>query len=120
MFQITLGVARLHVQEVEDVRVLGDLLGEVGRRRTQDLVEVRRRRTEPQVRLRLDVMLKHWSGPSVGHRLRRVPVAMRRLSELLHKRDHMTPRQLCNDPLHYFQVGIWPGSRKRAHVEQVS
>jgi hypothetical protein len=51
-------VARLHAEEVEDVRVLRDLLRELGYPARQDAIEVPRRPAESQVSGGLDVVLE--------------------------------------------------------------
>ncbi|HYN72933.1 MAG TPA: hypothetical protein VES60_10560, partial [Nakamurella sp.] len=93
LLKFPLGVARLDAEKVEDVRVLRDLLRELGRPTLQNAIEVRRRAAESQVSGGLDVVLEHATRPSVCHGLPSAPIPQLRIRELVQEHGDVPPRQ---------------------------
>jgi hypothetical protein len=63
-------------EEVEDVGVFEDLLGQVGLRRGQRFLEIGDRLTLAAVEIELDLMRQHGAGPTIFGRLLRVPESL--------------------------------------------
>jgi hypothetical protein len=63
-------------EEVEDVGVFEDLLGQVGLHGRQRLGEVRNRLALAAVEIELDLMHQHGAGPAIFGRLLRVPESL--------------------------------------------
>lgn len=112
LLEFPLRVARLDAKEVEDVRILRDLLRELGRTRVQDAIEVRRRPAEPQVSGGLDGVLERGTGPSVRQGLAGVPVPQFGTEELVQEHGDVALRQLRNRLLRNLGRS-WPGPGKR-------
>ena len=78
-------------EEVEDIRVLERLPGEVGLRSRQALLEVGDGLSLPAMGLRLDHGEQDVAAPAVGKRLLHVPEAGSTVFDLLHQEDVMEP-----------------------------
>src|SRR6185436_21146861 len=87
-------------EEVEEVRILEDLLGHVGVGRRQRPRERTDRLALPLVRMVLDLKHEHVARPTVQDSAPRVPEPRISSVEPLQERDVVVPGQLCKRRLH--------------------
>src|SRR5665811_1340937 len=95
-FKLTLSNSPGQPEEVEHVRVLGDLRGQFGVLAGQCELEVGRRGACPRVCPALDLVQEHVTGPAAGQGLSDVPVPDGRLIELVKDDHEVTPGHLCS------------------------
>jgi hypothetical protein len=105
-------------QEVEQVRVAGGLLGEVGVGLRQRRREVADRIARALVQAPLDVQRQHVAAPALVDRLGGVPESQLGLLDLFDQRDLVPPGKLCNAALHNLPIG--PCLGERPHVLEVA
>jgi len=104
--------------EVEDVRVLQRLLGEVGLRRRERRLEVRERLAGSLMESRLDLRDQNVARPAVLDGLPGIPEPIVMLTDAIEEPNVVTPGQSCNKLLHNSRV--WPRLGERPHVLQVA
>ena len=105
-------------EEVEQVRVAGGLLGEVGVGLGQRAGEVGDRPAGSLVEARLDVEGENVATPPLLDRRGGVPEPQVCVVELLQQGDVVVPGQCCKGALQNRR--IWPGHCERAHVAEVA
>jgi hypothetical protein len=96
LLEVAFGDLLAQLEEVEDVRVLGDLLRELGVRRRQGRAEVGRRRAQPRVRAGHDLVLQDVARPAVLGRGCGVPVPLGAVVEPGQDQHHVAPGKLSH------------------------
>lgn len=117
IFEVALAVTGVEAEEVEVVRILKDLVSEVGFVRRQRGGEIVRCGTDTQMPIRTDVMDECRAGPAVMGSLAGVPVADTGVGETVEQDEDVSPRQLRSRVLRNW-VGVFGG--KGAHVDEVA
>lgn len=87
-------------EEVEEVWILEDLLGEIGVAGRKGGLEVRQSLALSRVRAGFDLQDEDAVGPAMLARLARVSEAISGIVELLEQRDVVVPGDLCKRLLH--------------------
>jgi len=96
LFEVPLPPDVRLADEVEQVRVSGGLLGEVGITRGEGVREVADRVSRSVVTSGGDVLSQDVPATPVLNRVARVPESKLRVRQLLDQSDLMSPRELCN------------------------
>jgi hypothetical protein len=117
-FQVALGDRAGEVEEVQDVGIPGQLLGELGVGGRQLGGEVRRGGADPGVQPVRDLVEQHVARPSVLDRGGGVPIALALVVEFVQQHGDVAQGQSSNRLLDDRQLR--PGGREGAHVEQVA
>jgi hypothetical protein len=117
-FKIALQDIRAKRQEIEGIGVLEELLSELGLSSRQRPRKVCQRAALAGEQVALDLMDKNGSTPAMLDGLLSVPCTLLGCLDGIKKAYVVPPRQLCNDPLHKFDVR--PGCSKGPHIFQVS
>jgi hypothetical protein len=116
-FKLALTVPVGHRDEVEDVRVLGQVLGQIRVRRRQGRLEVGDGFARALTELGVDLVHQNVSRPAVFDSRRGIPEPDARILQLLKQDDVVPPGQLCNAALH--NCGVGPRGGELAHVLEV-
>jgi hypothetical protein len=107
-----------NTEEVEQVRIAGGLLSQVGVARRHHRREIGDGLPRPSMQLTVDLQSQDVAAPSLRNRLRRVPEPHFRLAQLVEEHHVMAPGQLCCAALH--NCRIRPRRGERPHVLEVA
>lgn len=105
-------------EKVKQVGVLENLGGHIRFGRRQGGAKVGNRFPLALMETSLDLEAENRLRPTLRNRFVGIPLTYRRIIQLVQESDIAPPGNLCNDPLHKFQVR--PGHSKRPHVLKVA
>lgn len=108
---------RVQAEEVQQIRVPGGLLGEIGVGGGQGTGEISDRLSGPVVQPGVDLMGQHVAAPPVLEGRCGIPFPLFRAVDLIEQREMVVPGQFCKRRLQ--NCFAWPGCGERPHVPQV-